>query len=64
MQARRGHNYKILCQGFSNIFSGTPLNKIWKFQCNVFKYKTEIGNTGDRGDGLQGVANNTAYQQI
>ena len=24
----------------------------------------EIGNTGDTGDGLQCVTNNTAYQQI
>jgi hypothetical protein len=38
--------------------------KFENFNVMYLNIKPEIRNTGDSGDGLQGVANNTAYQQI
>jgi hypothetical protein len=73
MQGKRGHNYKtlcqgyllffLLCQGFSKIFSGIALNEFENFKVMYLNIKPETGNTGDSGDGLQSVANNTAHQQ-
>jgi len=38
--------------------------KLEKFKVMYLNTKPEIGNTGNSGDGLEGVANNNAYQQI
>jgi len=38
--------------------------KFENFNVMYLNIKPVTGNIGDRGDGLQDVANNTAYQQI